>query len=219
VNLADWTALGAIGALTLAFVTVIALGVTVWLSVSERHNDERKRDEDRKRDDRLRAEQQERDDRLRQQAAEELERRELAERRAREDYEARQVVVKIEAAPQGRYPELTHRITVTAPRAYPVKQVDAYLAGWSTGQMSENMSVRPTGFRPDDPYADEDRFYFHFWSHSPAELEKPIVRWVDWRGNLYYQYRDYTDRFSPNTEWIEAATKIDEWIRIGPKPD
>jgi len=45
------------------------------------------------------------------------------------------------------------------------------------------------------------------------------MRFVDWHGNLYYQYRHYTQRFSQNTDWHEAAQAIDQWIRTGPKPD
>jgi hypothetical protein len=45
------------------------------------------------------------------------------------------------------------------------------------------------------------------------------MRWVDWHGNRYYQYRHYTERFGQDTEWLEAAQKIDQWIRTGPKPD
>jgi hypothetical protein len=130
------------------------------------------------------------------------------ERRAKEDYEARLVVVKIEAVPQGRHPELTHQITVSAPRTYPVTRVEAQLAGWSIDAEPEDMEVRPLGFRPDLPSADDKRIYFRFPSPSPAEnMEFPIVRWVDWHGNIYYQYRDYTERFRPKTEWGTAARK------------
>ena len=45
------------------------------------------------------------------------------------------------------------------------------------------------------------------------------MRFVGWRGNLYYQYRHYTQRFGQNTEWGDAAQAIDQWIRTGPKPD
>ncbi len=38
-------------------------------------------------------------------------------------------------------------------------------------------------------------------------------------GFRYYQYRHYTERFGQNTEYLEAALKLDEWIRTGPKPD
>lgn len=81
------------------------------------------------------------------------------------------------------------------------------------------MSVRPLGFRPDEAYADGQHFYFCFRSPAPAGLEKPIVRWVDWHGNLYYQYRDYTEQFSRDTDWSKAAEKFYELIGTGPKPD
>jgi hypothetical protein len=45
------------------------------------------------------------------------------------------------------------------------------------------------------------------------------MRFVDWHGNLYYQYKRYTQRFSQNTNFGQAAQKIDEWNRTGPKPD
>jgi hypothetical protein len=49
--------------------------------------------------------------------------------------------------------------------------------------------------------------------------EYPVIRWVDWRCNRYYQYRHYTERFGQNAEFLDAAVKLDEWIRTGPKPD
>jgi hypothetical protein len=45
------------------------------------------------------------------------------------------------------------------------------------------------------------------------------MRFVDWQGNLYYQYRHYTRRFGQNTDWDKAAQAIDKWIRTGPKPN
>jgi hypothetical protein len=81
------------------------------------------------------------------------------------------------------------------------------------------MSARPFGFRADEPHVDEQRAYFGFWSHTPGEDEKPIVRWVDWHGNRYYQYRNYSERLGQDTDFLEAAQKIDQWIRTGPKPD
>jgi hypothetical protein len=39
------------------------------------------------------------------------------------------------------------------------------------------------------------------------------MRWVDWHGNLYYQYHHYTRRFSQNTTYEQAAQALDEWAR------
>jgi len=37
--------------------------------------------------------------------------------------------------------------------------------------------------------------------------------------HLYYQFRHHTKRFPQNTDWIKAATDIDQWLRTGPNPD
>ncbi len=46
----------------------------------------------------------------------------------------------------------------------------------------------------------------------------PIMRWVDWQGNFYYQLRHYTMRFPPSTDFGEAANVIDVWVRTGAGP-
>jgi Flp pilus assembly protein TadB len=72
-----WTAIGAAGILGLA-------AAAVWLAVSGRQSDERRRAKDRERDDRRRAEDRERDDRRRGEDRERDERR-RAEDRERDD--------------------------------------------------------------------------------------------------------------------------------------
>jgi hypothetical protein len=71
----------------------------------------------------------------------------------------------------------------------------------------------------DEPWVDENRVYFGFWSHSPERGEYPIIRFVDWHGYRYYQYRHYTDRFGQNNDYLDAARQLDLWVRTGPKPD
>jgi hypothetical protein len=44
----------------------------------------------------------------------------------------------------------------------------------------------------------------------------PVIRFVDIHGNRYYQFRDHTQRFPANTDWTQALTAIDEWLRTGP---
>jgi hypothetical protein len=115
----------------------------------------------------------------------------------------------------GQLPELTMRIKVSTPHAYPIKQVACALAGWrGTG-----MGTRPIGHGGEGPWADEERVHCHFWSHAADDREYPVVGWVDWHGNRYYQYRLYTERFSQSADFLDAALKIDEWIRRGPNPD
>jgi hypothetical protein len=200
-----WTAIGT-GALAAA---TIALGwVTSNTAKADRRHDDAKRAEDRARDDRLRQEQ-----------LNQLERREQTERTAREDYEARQVLVMVEEkehAGLGR--DFNRRVTLSTPHAYPIKWVDGALAHRSNGG---GLGIIPFGHAGDDPYIDAERIHYPFWAYFPDQAFQaaPIMRFVDWHGNLYYQYRHYTKRFGQNTTWEQAAQALDEWIRTGPKAD
>ena len=204
INSADWTAI-CTGALAVG--TFVLAGVTVKVSATARRHDDDKRAEDRAKDNRLRQEQ-----------LDQLERREQAERTAREDYEARQVLVQVEEKEHpGHGHNYNRRITVSTPHAYPIKWVDGRVAYNANG----NLGIIPFGHVGDDPYIDAERIYYPFWAEIPAKAFQaaPIIRFVDWHGNLYYQYRHYTKRFGQNTDFNEAAQVIDEWIRTGPKPD
>lgn len=199
-----WTAIGT-GALAVG--TFVLAWVTVRTGTKDRRHDDKKRAEDRARDDRLR-----------QEALEQLERREQAERAAREDYEARQVLISIEEKEHpGQGHEFNRRVTLSSPHAYPIKWVDGSLVV----QANSGLSIVSFGHSGDEPYIDEQRIYYTFWAAVPVTASRaaPIMRFVDWHGNLYYQYRHYTQRFGQNTDWGEAARVIDEWIRTGPKPD
>ena len=146
------------------------------------------------------------------------ERREQAERTPREDYEARQVLVTVE---HKEHPGLGHdfnrRITLSAPHACPVKQVEGCMVISDSG----TFTIIGFGHVGDEPSVDEQRVYYSFWAEAPARAPAaaPIMRWVDWHGNRYYQYRHYTQRFRQNTDWMEAVQQIDTWIRTGPNPD
>ena len=202
-----WDAWTAIGTLTLAAATVGLAVVTARVSAADRGHDDDKRAEDRGRDDRLRQEQ-----------LDQLERRERAERTAREDYEARQVLVQVEEKDHpGRGHDFNRRIILSTPHAYPIKWVDGRIAHHTNA----GPGIIPFGHGGDDPYIDDQRIYYPFRAEYPVTAIRPtpIMRFVDWHGNLYYQYRHYTKRFSQNTDWGEALRVIDEWIRTGPKPD
>jgi hypothetical protein len=200
----DWIAAGTI---VLAAATTGLAVVTVKVSTADRRHDDEKRGEDRVRDDRLR-----------QEALEQVERREQAERTAREDYEARQVLVTVE---EKVHPGLGHnynrRVTLSTPHTYPIKWVDGALIV----PLNNGLSIIPFGHGGDEPYIDEQRVYYAFWAEVPATAPKaaPIMRFVDRHGNLYYQYKHYTQRFGQNTSWEQAAPALDQWIRTGPKPD
>jgi hypothetical protein len=203
-NSGDWTAIGT-GALAAA--TIALAWVTVKMAAADRRHDDAKRAEDR-----------ERDDRLRQGQLDQLERRQQAERSAREDYEARQVLVVVEEKEHpGHGHDFNRRITLSTPHAYPIKWVEGRLVV----QTNSGLSIIPFGHGGDDPYIETQRIYYPFWAEVPvtAATATPIMRFVDWHGNLFYQYRHYTQRFSQSTDWHDAAQAIDQWIRTGPKPN
>lgn len=201
----DWTA---IGTLALAGATVAAIIVA---QVQAR--------KDRQRGDAERLAEIKRDDRLRREAAEERDRREADERRAREDYEARQVIVMVKDDPAtpdaGGY--LSRWVTVSTPLEYPIKWVDGTWVRIDNG----NIGTAGYGFGLDNSTVDGSRAYYTFRARisSGAREVEPIIKFVDWHGNLYYQYRRYTERFPQNTDFTQAAVKIDKWIRTGPKSD
>jgi hypothetical protein len=202
-----WDAWIGIGTGALAVGTFVLARVTSTTAAADRHHDDEKRAEDRARDDRLRKEQ-----------LDQLEQREQAERIALEDYEARQVLIHVE---EKEHPSLGHnfnrRVILSTPHAYPIKWVDGCLVHRTNG----GLGIIPFGHSGDAAYIDDQRIYYLFWAEVSAQVFQaaPIMRFVDWHGNLYYQYRHYTQRFSQNTDWSQAAQALDEWIRTGPKPD
>jgi len=139
--------------------------------------------------------------------------REAAER-AKEDTEARQVAVTIEAK---RGWESTHQITVSTPITYPVKQVEAQIA-WQT---NGGLAMTSTGFGGDPPRADGQHRCYTFRASVNPQIRnpEPVIRFVDLHGNRYYQFRDHTQRFPANTDWTQAVTAIDRWLRTGPSLD
>jgi hypothetical protein len=202
-----WDAWTAIGTGALAVGTFALAWVTVTTGKADRRHDDAKRAEDRVRDDRMRQEQ-----------FDQLERREEAERTAREDYEARQVLVQVEEKEHpGRDRTYNRRVTLSAPHGYPIKQVEGRLAHQTNG----GLGILPFGHGGDVPYIDENRIYYAFWVVIPENVYNaaPIMKFVDWHGNLYYQCQNYTRRFGQNTTFEQALQVLDEWIRTGPKPD
>ena len=176
---------------------------------------------DRLRADRDRLAEIKRDDKLRSDAAEERERREAAEQRAREDYESRQVVVSVrdESAASGnqRAAHVNRWVTVSTPHSYPIKCVDGTWVRTTT----DKLGTVGYGFARDKTTVDDSRTSYVFSARlSSGDREaEPIVRFIDWHGSLYYQFRHYTERFPQNTDFSEAARKIEEWMGTGPKPD
>jgi hypothetical protein len=221
-----WIAIVALGALGVAAVTV-RMAVTGKRAderrrAIERERDDRRRAEDRERDERRRAEDREydehrraedrqRDDRLREEARQEALRRELAERTAKEDYQARQVVVFTEEKSHNSF---THLVTVSAPHEYPIKQVQ----GCIVHQAGGGRTLTGFGHPGNPPEVDDRRIYHTFWA-SLGPGDAPVIRFLDWHGNRYYQYEHYTERFPGNTDWPEAIRALDHWIRTGPKLD
>lgn len=195
-DLIGWTAIAAIGGLALAAATTAAIFVAVRIARTDRDRDDAKREqdrqwdsdrrkEDRDRDDQLRREERERDERLRRKDSDEWERRFRAEQRDREDYEARQVTIEVtRGGPQKQSPghDLNHRIVISAPVTYPIKQADAQIAHHANG----GMAIRPTGHAGDQPVMEQGRVQIRMWAEIPDHLFQPapIVRFVDRHGNL-----------------------------------
>jgi hypothetical protein len=230
-DLLAWTAIAAIGTLVLAIATSVIIVVTVRMARSDRERDDAKRKEDRQwdsdrrkedrdRDDHLRRKERERDDGLRREAADGWERRLRAEQVDREDYEARQVTVELSrGGPSNPSPglDLNHRITISTPATYPIKQVNLQITHWSNA----NLGILPVGHAGDDSVSSDGRVYYRFWAAISDHLIMPavIISFVDMHGTLYYNYLHHTRRFPQNTDWGTAAQQIWEWVATGPKAD
>lgn len=119
--------------------------------------------------------------------------------------------------PEKHAADFDRTITVSTPHSYPIKWVDGTWVRIDNG----NLGTTGFGFGLDKSTVDENRTYYTFRARIPARAREvePIIKFVDWHGNLYYQYRHYTERFPQNTDFTKAAQKIDEWIRTGPKRD
>jgi len=123
------------------------------------------------------------------------------------------VTVVIEAKPGANF---THLVTVNTPITYPIKQVE----GQITWQANNGLGMTGFGFAGDPPRADDRHRRYTFRASVSPQISnpEPIIRFVDLHGNRYYQFRDHTQRFPASTDWNEAATAIDQWLRTGPKP-
>lgn len=136
--------------------------------------------------------------------------REAEAERARQDAEARQVLVSMEEKSGDR---VTHLITVSTPITYPIKQLQAEIA-WQT---NNGLGMTSTGYGGDPPRTDGQRRYYTFRaSVNPQIRPEAVIRFVDIHGTRYYQFRDHTQRFPADTDWPQAVTAIDEWLRTGP---
>jgi hypothetical protein len=207
---AGWTA---VGTFTLAGGTFVLATVTVRTAQMDRRHDDAKRAEDRDLDAARRAEDRARDAQLRKEIQDEAERRATEEQRARDDFEARQVLVSVEMKERSDSGHnFTRRVILSAPHSYPIKQVEGRFvvpsAGWS---------VIEFGHIGDEPKIDEDRVFYSFWAEVPAGAfgATPIMRFLDWHGHRYYQYRHYTERFADNVDWLEAVWRFRHWIGEG----
>jgi len=193
----------------------------------DRQWDSDRRKEDREHDTELRRQDREREDQLRREADERWEQRRRAEQRQREDDDAQQQVV-VEFLPGGPRstpgsavvdPDdgITHRVIVTTPGAYPIKQIDAQIVHHT----DSNLGVLAPGWTFEHPLRENGQVRYTCFARVPPQVHDAaaIVRFTDRNGNLYYSYLGYTRRFGQNTEWTDAARQLDLWVRTGPKPD
>jgi len=88
----------------------------------------------------------------------------------------------------------------------------------ATGSENSGLVMISTGFGGDPPRADGQRRYYTLRASVNPQIRRPepAVRFVDLYGNRYYVFRDHTQRFPATTDWPEALTAIDEWLRTGP---
>jgi hypothetical protein len=205
--------LTAIGTLILALATVVLAYFTYWIGKQA----VKIASEDRTRDDKRRAEDRKRDDRLRREQLDELELREKIERREREDRDARQIIVIEEGINQINRTGPNRRIILSSPNISPVKQVQGAVVNI---RPDGGLTIAPFGGHT-APTVDTERTYYQFLvdvQDTSGQGAYPITRWVDWHGNLYYQLRHYTMGFPQSTDFGEAASAIDAWIRTGAGP-
>jgi hypothetical protein len=127
---------------------------------------------------------------------------------AQEDRDARQVVIHLNPGYQ--------QVLVYTPHSYPIKWVDGCWVHLAGGQVVINRF----GHAHDDPQYDKDeRTYYVFHAKSDHANAQAAIHFIDWRGNLYYQYRGYTRWFPPDTDFPQAVTEIERWLAAGPRAD
>jgi hypothetical protein len=216
-----WSALTAIGTLTLALATAAAIFVTLAIARTDRMRDDARRLQERERDALQRAE---------------LERVYQAERVEREDSEARQVTVSMSVNKSARQIPMTrdswghysspstkrsHEITVSAPVDYPLKHVEAQLV--FTNKKGNVIATVPTAYSFEPPVQDGSlgRTYYRSWADpGVGQVADPIVRFTDRRGNLYYVFKQQTWRSpGPDTSWEYIARLLNQWAGAEPDPD
>jgi len=134
--------------------------------------------------------------------------------RAKDDTDARQVTVVTEPKPGANY---THLITVSAPITYPIKQVEGQII-W---QANSGFGTTGFGFSGDTPQVDDRHRRYTFRTSVSPQINnpEPVIRFVNLHGHRYYQFRHHTQRFPQNTDWLDAVSAIDQWLRTGPSPD
>jgi hypothetical protein len=130
----------------------------------------------------------------------------LAERRERQDEEARDVTVTL-SQPN---PALTAcRVDVSAPLGYQVKQLTLKLV------QPQNGGMFPTG-EPDVQEAAEGRMWWRWETRRNSGDELPMISFTDRQGGFYYQYDGHTRRFPPGTSFEQAFPVLRDWLLSGP---
>ncbi len=203
--------LTAIGTIVLALATVALAVVTYLVARSDRRHDSEQRAADRKHDDEQRAADRERDDRLRKEQLDRIEQRELHEQRDRADSEARLVRVTRSGLQviNGQGPNLL--VTLSTPNNCPISQVQ----GSMVEPTGTTIATTPFNIGHSEPELDQifTYFKFHVKFNPVSGSAEPIMRWTDRHGNLYYQLRQHTMRFSQGTDFGAAYETIASLLR------
>jgi hypothetical protein len=134
----------------------------------------------------------------------------LADRRERQDEEARQVTATVSRP--DRFP---CQAIVSAPLGYQVKQLTVRLIGPSGG--GGETGVYREFLEAPAPAVKDGRLTWTYEVPNPRDGLHPLISFVDRHGSLYYQYRGHTQRFPADTEWASALGVIQGWLNEAPR--
>jgi hypothetical protein len=127
----------------------------------------------------------------------------MRERDERADLEAGQVAVDVQpfVPPPASGP--THRVTVSAPRSLPRPlRVEGQVC-------NDGLNRTIVAFDPPKPREAVTTDAYDYIFDVTVGDGTPVIRFTDWNGNRYYNYKGYTARIA--SDWVYAIGRI-EWL-------
>lgn len=134
-----------------------------------------------------------------------FDRRLLAERRERQDDEARQVSATVY---QANTMLAGCTINVSAPVGYQVSQLTVNFATDNGGLSAVS--------GPDVHEERDGRTWWRYDARRNNNRETPMISFTDQRGTLYYQYGGITRRFDAGTTFSDALPVLRDLLKGGP---